>query len=187
MEQHIGNKRQPLYNDDRPYSIYYTAFGDNYEPDEVAPSFYSDQATLPDELPLKNFTQPYLEEMDKYIGTQVVIPAKEGEVPILGTIKNQKRDKYGNVVGVSNPNPILDSAVYVIEFIDGSVNEYTGNMICEALWDQVDAEDNDVGLLQEVIGHRSDKTAIPIHKGYIQHNGQTRKVITTQGWDIQVR
>ena len=133
VEQHIGNKRQALYNDNRPFGIYYTAFGDHYESDEVAPSFYADQASLPDQLPPKSFNEPYLEEMDIYIGTQVVIPAKEGEVPILGTVKQQKRDKNGEVVGVSNPNPILDNAVYEIEFADGNITEYTGNMICEAL------------------------------------------------------
>ena len=187
INQSIGNYKQPLYNDDRPFGIYFTAFGDNYEPDAIAPSFYSDQASLPDEIPLKQFSEPYLEELDRYIGTQVVIPAKEGEVPILGTIKRRKRDTLGNVIGVSNPNPILDNADYEIEFINGNVTEFTGNMICKALWDQVDAEDNDVGLLQEIIGHRSNATAISKQKGTYLNNGQSRKVITTQGWDMQIR
>ena len=83
VEKHIGNSKQALYNEEHPYGIYYTVFGDPYEPEEVAPLFYADVKNTPDEIPLTPFDEPYIEALDKYIGTKVVIPAKEGEQPIL--------------------------------------------------------------------------------------------------------
>ena len=132
---------------------------------------------------MKKIEEPYLEEFYKYIGTQVVILVQEGEIPILGIVKKRKRDDNGNVIGFVHDNPILNNDVYNIEFIDGQVGEFTGNNICEALWDQVDTDDNNTGLLEEIIGHQSDPTtAVPIEKGMYVNNGQERKVITMLGY-----
>ena len=41
--------------------------------------------------------------------------------------------------------------------------------------------------MDEIIGHRKTKDAIPKSKGYISVNGQDRMVIKTRGWQFQVR
>ena len=40
-------------------------------------------------------------------------------------------DDEGNAVGVANKNPLLDTRKYHVEFLDGSVEEYTVNNIAE--------------------------------------------------------
>lgn len=63
----------------------------------------------------------YLEALDEYIGSQIVIPNKES-VPVLATVKqNVKQDALGQPIGTANENPILDSRLYELEFPDGRI------------------------------------------------------------------
>ena len=82
----------------------------------------------------------------------------------------------------------MNTSVYILEFPDGRTTEYTANAICECLWDQVDAEENDIGLFDEIIGHRTNpKIAVNKKNGTYFVNGNERKVITTKGWDLHIR
>ena len=40
-----------------------------------------------------------------------------------GKVIGQKRDAYGNAIGMKNNNPILDTRKYRVEFDDGEVSE----------------------------------------------------------------
>ena len=65
------------------------------------------------------------------------MPNKEG-VPVLTKVKHRKRDSSGNPVGDTNPNPILDTRIYELQFPDGRIEEYAVNMIAENLFQQAD-------------------------------------------------
>ena len=93
----------------------------------------------------------------------------------------------GKPIGVTNDNPIIDSSVYQVEFRDGTMSEYTANIIAENLYSQVDEYGEQYTFMDEIMVHRKTKDAIPKSKGYISVNGQDRMVVTTRGWKFQVR
>ena len=45
-------------------------------------------------------------------------------------------------MGTSNSNPILDTRQYQVEFPDGDVAEYSGDLIAENMFAQCDPEGN---------------------------------------------
>ena len=70
---------------------------------------------------------------DKYIGMKILLP--NGESSSEAVIHSRKRIADGTrLIGKENPNPILDTRVYVVTFPDGSQDEYTANMIAESLY-----------------------------------------------------
>ena len=69
-------------------------------------------------------------------------------------------------MGRRNANPILDTREYVIEMPDGSVAEYTTNVIAENLYSQVDSEGRQFLLLTEIFDYAKDATAISKDQGF---------------------
>jgi hypothetical protein len=184
LESKIGNYRQPAFNIEVPDEIYYEAFGDDTTSDDnVLP--YGDEIN---DVKTTEVDEAYLEALDEYIGVQVVIPGRDAQ-PVLATVKKRKRDHDGNPSGTQNPNPILDTRVYELEFPDGRLEEYAVNIIAENLLNQADNDGWDTGLLEEIIDlRRNDEVAVPMSKGYVvTPSGQRKKVITTKGWDVQVK
>ena len=124
------------------------------------------------------------EAFDKFLGISVEIPGDDGESMVLGKVKGRKRDHDGELIGRSNPNPILNTAVYNVETPDGNI----ANIITEHLWEQVDDDGWDYGILHEIIGHRRKEDAIPTEQGFVEtKSGNRKRVVTTKGWDIQVK
>ena len=107
----------------------------------------------------------------------------------MARVKRRKRDAAGNPIGESNPNPILDSRIYELEFPDGRIEEYAVNTIAENLLYQADIDGWDTGLPEEIVDFRNDPdVAISKNNGTtVLPNGLERPVITTKGWDVKVR
>ena len=57
---------------------------------------------------------------------------------VLDRVKDRKRNHDGKLIGRTDPNPILNTAVYNIESPDGIIQEYSANVIAENLWNQGD-------------------------------------------------
>jgi hypothetical protein len=85
---------------------------------------------------------------------------------------------------MANSNPI-DSRVYKVRFPDGSVQEYVAISLAESIYLQVDAEGVWHLLMDEIINHHHDSSAICIVEKWIQ--GQTNQSChpTTKGWKLQ--
>ena len=185
VNEAIGNHKESMFNDKLPLSIYFDPFGDNYDDDDTQLP-YGDEIhnATPAEI-----DEPYLDALDNYIGTQVVIPGStEGIEPVVAVIKHRKRDQMGNPIGTPHSNPLLDSRIYCLEFPDGRVEEYGMNVIVENLMSNVDQDGWDTGLFKEVIGFRRDPTiAIPVgDEAFTIVNNRKKPVITTKGWEVQV-
>ena len=105
-----------------------------------------------------------------------------------GNVRARKRDANGNVVGISNNNPLLDARVYEVEFPDGTLKEYNAHNIAESLYSQVDDEGNKFILLEEIIDHRKDDNVLTEEESLLPQsdaNNQHRKH-TTKGWKLCV-
>ena len=125
---------------------------------------------------------------ESYLNMELGIK-QDGESELIhATVKRRAVDVEGRPIGTYNENPLLDSRVYEIEYVDGSLDNMSANIIAENLLSQVDEEGNRQMMIDEIIDHRVDATAIPITNGsYTTKNGLTRKKRTTRGWELCVQ
>ena len=128
------------------------------------------------------------EAFDKYLGINVQVRNDDGESMGTGTVIGRKRGRDSELIGKSNDNPILNTAVYNVKTPDGMIHEYTANTIAENLWNQVDNDGWDFSLIYEIVGHRKNEDAVPKDKGFFEtRTGTRRRVVTTKGWDLKVK
>ena len=100
-------------------------------------------------IPPPEELEPTPEVGDNYVNTEVMLP--RGDNMARGKAKRRKRDANGNLIGRANTNPILDSRLHEVEFVDGEVTELTANMIADAMFAQCDEEGNEHVLLDEMV------------------------------------
>jgi hypothetical protein len=74
------------------------------------------------------------------------------------TLVDCKLDPKGNPIGTSNANPLMDTQVYEVSFLDGSTAAYAANVIAENTYAQVDDEGNQLKIIDELIDHCVDST-----------------------------
>ena len=101
---------------------------------------------------------PILEQDDKLVGTKIQLPIS-GEMK-EATVVQRKRHFDGTLVGSANPNPILDTRVYDVDFGDGLYQEYSANVLLENLYQQVDEDGNSSSLLQCIVDYRKNDHAV---------------------------
>ena len=102
-------------------------------------------------------------------------------------VKSRVKDTYDNPIGNKNDNYILDTREYKVVFEDGSTDIYTSNIIMENIYSQIDDKGNLFVLMDDIIDHKRDATAIDKSNGtYYTKTGTLRKKITTAGWQLLV-
>ena len=84
-----------------------------------------------------------------------------------GWVVKRAKGTYGDPIGRAHSNPLFDTREYVVEFTDGSTENYFANVIAECMYAQVDAEGNQFQLLDEITDHRSNNLAICISDGFV--------------------
>ena len=143
----------------------------------------------PDKEPL-----PELKEVDdldldlnNYISAKVKLP-RDGHTFATGKVIKRARDSEGLLIGKSNPNPLLDTSVYEVQFEDGEVERYNANIIAEHIYSQVDADGYGMTLLDEILDHKVDENAVKKEDGWKPGpNGSRVPRETTKGWWLLVR
>ena len=83
-----------------------------------------------------------------------------------GRVVKSARGTSGKPNGRAYSNPLFDTRGYVIEFTDGTTENYFANVIAECMYAQVDSKGNQYQLLSEITDHRSDNSAIQIADGF---------------------
>ena len=123
-------------------------------------------------------------DLNKYISAKVMLP-RDGYTFASGRVVRRVRDENGELIGKSNNNPLLDTAQYEVMFEDGAVERYHANIIAEHIYSQMDEDGNGVALLDEIIDHKKEDTAISKEDGYIiGPNGSRKPKQTTVGWKL---
>ena len=69
---------------------------------------------------------------DSYIEAQVLLP--KGDKYHYARVMSRKHGPHGKAIGKGNPNPVLNTRVYEVEFLDGEVLEYSANVITDNLY-----------------------------------------------------
>ena len=65
----------------------------------------------------------------------------------LDTVRKRKLDENDIPIGKSNKNPVLDTALYEVEFADSLSQILTANTIAENIFSQIDEEGCEMTLL----------------------------------------
>ena len=97
--------------------------------------------------------------VDQYLGAQLLLDY-DGD-PLYGEVVERAKDPSGNKIGRSHRNPLMDTREYLVKFKDESVRGYTANQIAQSIYSQVDSEGRSHALIEEIIGHKKDGTAVP--------------------------
>ncbi|KAI2501269.1 Reverse transcriptase (RNA-dependent DNA polymerase) [Fragilaria crotonensis] len=124
--------------------------------------------------------------IDKYLNAELIFDVGTGSER-KGRVVKRAKGTSGEPIGRAHSNPLFDTREYVVEFTDGSTENYFANVIAECMYAQVDSEGNQYQLLSEITDHRSDNSAIQIADGFTtSRNGNRIPKPTTRGWSLLV-
>jgi len=124
------------------------------------------------------------EMYDQYISAEVMVA--KGDTLVSAKVIGRKTDRDGNPIGIGHSKPLLDTRLYDVQFPDGHTEEFAANTIAENIYSQVDEEGRQHVLLQEIIDHKTDGTAVAIDDKWIHHGSNKQLRRTTQGWQLRV-
>ena len=122
---------------------------------------------------------------DPYVGADVILPL--GQQMLSGRVIERKRNSDGSMKGRAHHNPILDTRSYQVKFPDGQEAEFAANMIAENMYSQCDIDGNQFLLLDSIVDHKSDQTAVRSPDRYVIINGRQYPKKTTAGWKLCVQ
>ena len=137
------------------------------EPDEVPNGIarteddYGDMI-IPDTLDADDINDDMI---DKYLNAELIFDVGTGSER-RGRVVKRAKGTSGEPIGRAHSYPLFDTREYVIEFTDGTTENYFANVIAECMYAQVDSEGNQYQLLSEITDHRSDNSAIQIADGF---------------------
>ena len=120
---------------------------------------------------------------DQYLGAEFIVNSN-GETA-MATVSKRAKNNEGYAIGKRNTNPLLDTREYECTMEDGSVYRYSANVIADNIYSQCDDEGRRHAVLQEIIEHKKDGTAVDITRGYTTtRRGRKIPKTTTKGWKL---
>ncbi|KAI2498914.1 Reverse transcriptase (RNA-dependent DNA polymerase) [Fragilaria crotonensis] len=112
--------------------------------------------------------------LDKYdLNAEFIFDVRTGNER-KGRVVKRAKGTSGEPIGRAHSNPLFDTREYVVEFTDGSTENYFANVIAECMYAQVDSEGNQYQLLSEITDHRADNSAIQIADGFVTSRNGNR-------------
>jgi len=159
---------EPWNDDEIPELVPY----EEHHPNELGWDLPQDKPPLPEIAEADDYN------LNTYVSAKVKLP-RDGHTFATGRVVRRARDEFGELIGKSNDSPLLDSSVYEVEFEDGTVERYTANIIAEHIYSQIDNDGYSREVLDEIIDHKMDSTALP--------PDVASKAETTKGWWLLLR
>ena len=104
-------------------------------------------------------------------------------------VARRAEDPDGQIRGEYDHNPTLNSYLCEVEFTDGSVREYSANMIAENILTQVDEEGYSPTMMNAIIDHEVDwDVAVAKEEGTVYTNRDSKWLRkATAGWKCLVQ
>jgi hypothetical protein len=120
---------------------------------------------------------------DQYLGAEFLVNSNVKTA--MATATKRAKDNEGNPIGKRNVNPLLDTREYKCTMEDGAVYRYNANIIADNIYSQCDDEGRRHAVLQEIIEHKKDRTAVDVTRGHtITKRGRKIPKTTTKGWKL---
>jgi len=123
---------------------------------------------------------------DTFINMEVLLPQGEEQTQ-LARVLRRSLDQNGKHVGIYDENPILNTAVYDVEFPDGTIKEYGANIIAENLLQSVDEDGLHSQFLEGILDHEKDDTKAVTKKFVTTRAGNRQLIKTTIGWKFKIK
>ena len=170
-----GGKTQPYDWTDHPF--------------EEDPDFTEEFLEVISNNELKEVDDTFTPDVyDMYLNMELAIPQGDSLEPRLARVTKRLKDANGLPIGLANENPILDTRMYEVEYLNGKQMSLAANNIAEKLFAQIDDEWNRQVLMDKIIGHRSNKHAIKQQDAFIATKmGTKRRRETTKGWELLIQ
>ena len=89
---------------------------------------------------------------DIYMNMEVVL-TRDTEGPYFARVTKRLKDANGLTIGTANENPILDTRVYEVEYVDRQKSSLTANVITQNTFSQVYDKGNMHVLFDKIIDH----------------------------------
>ena len=170
-----GSKTQPYDWNDHPF--------------EEDPDFAEEFHEVISNNELKEADNAFTPDIyDTYLNMELAIPQGDSLEPRLTRVTKRLKDANGLPIGLANENPILDTRMYEVEYLDRERTSLVANNIAENLFAQIDDDGNCQVLMDEIIGHRSIEHAVKQQDAFITTNTGTKRCReTTKGWELLIR
>ena len=155
-----------------------------YHDDEETPQQLHDHEDIVDVTGKVLCQQP---AYDKIINAEVML--QNGDKLQSAKVLQRSIGPDGTIEGRYNDNPVLNSIIYDVEFPDGTIKEYSANVIAENMLSQVDSDGFSMTVMEGIINHQMDETTA-VHKDdryIVTPSGQRRLRKTTIGWKLLVK
>ena len=111
----------------------------------------------------------------------------QGESLLHAKVIGRSKDADGNVIGVYDANPMLNTMLYDVEFPDGEIREYSANVIAENVYAQVDTDGHSYNILDGIVDYKKESNAIDkVDKFVMTKSGQRQLRKSTKGWKLLV-
>ena len=88
-------------------------------------------------LEAEDFFEP--EVFDNYLNMEFALD-RHDDGPEFARVTGRLRDKDGRPIGTASNNPILDTIMYKVEYVDGHKASMAANAIASNLFAQVDQD-----------------------------------------------
>ena len=98
-----------------------------------------------------DYTPDVLE--DTYLNMKLALP-RDGDGPEFAKVNKRLRDANGIPIGRAHDNPIMDSRVYEVEYLDGHKASLAANTIAVNMFAHIDDEGKCSVLLDSIPDHR---------------------------------
>jgi hypothetical protein len=106
------------------------------------------------------------EALDKYLNMELRMGTGTDDERWGRVIKCAK-GIGGEAVSHAHANPFFDTREYKVKFTNGTIEQYAANVIAKNMYAQVDDEGNMFQLLDEIMDHKKNNTAIDITNGTV--------------------
>ena len=125
---------------------------------------------------------------DVLINMEVLLPQGE-EKAQLARVVRRSLDSNGRHIGKYDDNPILNTAVYDLEFPDGTIKEYGANIIAENILNSIDQDGYHSQMLEGILDHEKDiKVAVPKSRKFVTTKAGNRALVkSTAGWKFKIK
>ena len=126
-------------------------------PHEDAAFRYMELVELEAEIPDKD-DAPTPEEGAEFVGVEVLLPRRNGYQRAAVTQRKQSDD--GELIGLCNTNPILDTRVYYIVLSVGEGLEVSENQVAESILTWCNTYGSEFIMFRYILYYWSDEKAI---------------------------
>ena len=94
--------------------------------------------------------------VDTYVNMEIALPHRSDDALVDATVKKRALDGIGNPIGTYHKNPLLESRLYEVEYIDGTTENITANIIADNIMSQFYEEGKRQLILADIVDHRTD-------------------------------